>query len=76
MGRLVGAGGFVGNVNQVFFLSGYDDAETLKLAGPIRNVKRDHKGGPVAWTFWQRYTDSDALQRGPRTTDELEEIDR
>jgi hypothetical protein len=60
-----------GESYQVFLLSGSDDQRTLVLPHAIRNTTRDHKDNPCAWTFGQRYTRSDVLERGPKTTDEL-----
>lgn len=51
---------------QVFLLSSpTDEASTLVLPEAIRHTKRG------AWTQGQRYTSSEALRRGPATTDEL-----
>lgn len=69
--RMLADGVWVGNRNQVFLLSGSDDARTLKLPCAIKNVKLDKRGEPVAWTFGQTYSSSEALATGPRTTAQL-----
>ncbi|MGH9196880.1 MAG: hypothetical protein ACRD1T_14195, partial [Acidimicrobiia bacterium] len=51
---------------QVFLLSSpKDTASTLTLREAIRHTRRG------AWTQGQRYTSSEALRRGPATTEEL-----
>lgn len=51
---------------QVFLLSSpKDEASTLVLREAIRHTRRG------AWTQGQRYTSSEALRRGPATTEEL-----
>lgn len=62
-----------GESYQVFLLSGAEDERTLVLTSPIRNVSVDRNGRTVAWTQNQRYTRSQVLARGPRTTNDLEE---
>ncbi len=69
--RMLAYGEFVGNRNQVFLLSDYDDPKTLKLPHPVKNVKRDKNGKLTALTFGHGYTSSEALATGPRTTSEL-----
>lgn len=55
-----------GQPYQVFLLSSPDDESTLVLPKEIHHTKRG------AWTQGQRYTASEALKRGPATTEELE----
>jgi hypothetical protein len=55
-----------GRPHQVFLLSPPADEMTLILPDVIRNTRRG------AWTQGQRYTASEALKRGPSTTEELE----
>lgn len=61
-----------GGTYQVFLLAPPDDPETRLFDTPIKNTKKANSGRPWAWVLRQRYTRSDVLQRGPRTTDELE----
>ncbi len=55
-----------GEPHQVFLLSAPRDKATLTLAHEISNTKKG------AWTQGQRYTASDALMRGPSTTEALQ----
>jgi hypothetical protein len=60
---------------QVFLLSPHaDDEQTLRLAQPVKNTTKDHKGKTWAWTMGQRYTQSSILEQGPATTGELEQL--
>ncbi len=71
----LGTGGRVaGEPYQVFLLSPWNDPDTLVLPSAIRNTKTDRNGKPWAWTMSQSYTVTSALSRGPRTTDELEQL--
>jgi len=62
----------LGEVYQVFLLSGPDDAETVKLACPLVNVSTGASGRPTAWTMGQRYTSLARLTKpGIVTTGDL-----
>jgi hypothetical protein len=56
---------------QVFLLAPPDDPETVLFASPIKNTTKAHTGRGYGWTLKQRYTRSEALRRGPVTTDDL-----
>ena len=53
-------------------MSGPDDEPTLLLDEPVKNTKQ-RDGRPLAWTVVPRIVRLDALARGPRTTDELDQ---
>jgi hypothetical protein len=55
--------------NAIYLLSAHDDEETLHLQQVVENTSRKNGRG-VAWTQYQRYTRSDALQCA-KTTDDL-----
>jgi len=55
--------------NAIYLLSAHDDQETLHLQQPVENTARTNGRG-VAWTQYQRYARSEALQRA-KTTDDL-----
>jgi hypothetical protein len=55
-----------GKPYQIFLLSAPGEQPTLMLPRKIRHSKKG------AWTQGQRYTSSEALGRGPATTEDLE----
>ena len=55
---------------KVMFLSGPTDDETVNLAKPIINDKRDKNGDPTPFTFGQpRYVTLKSLQKASRTSE-------
>ena len=63
-----------GQPYQVFLLSGAHDEATIRLDAAIKNTTTDRKGKPWAWTMGQRYTQSGLLEKGPKSTTELERL--
>ncbi len=59
---------------QVIMLSAPGDEATLVLEQPVVNTKTTTRGKAMAWAVGQRTTTLTALAKGPKTTDELEEL--
>ncbi len=64
----------VGSILDVYLLSPPSDPQTLVLPQPILNTTTTASGKRIAWTQGHRYTASEALTRGPKTTADLEAL--
>lgn len=58
-----------GESYKVMFLSAPDSPDTLKLANPIPNDKKDKAGKPTAFTMGQRYVGCKTLLQAKTTSD-------
>ena len=52
-----------GGQHKWMFLSGFDDAETVKLSNPVANDKKNKNGNPTAFTQSHTYADLESLKR-------------
>ena len=59
-----------GGQHKWMFLSGFDDAETVKLSNPVANDKKNKNGNPTAFTQSHTYADLESLKKA-RWTSEL-----